>query len=668
MNIYGQLPSTTCTGIPAGTRGFRIAVKNECNQWLNGFPVTVQLISANGYNNSQVANGVTGTNGAYPCTPTTAIADLLLFPDAPFAGTPANYVIKPGYSMRWYENLNYLIPTCCTYDSMPAQSSMTGQLFSTSSPVQGTYNYAGSFATLPGFSFTVTNPYLPSFTLQGKNLNMSSTNFITRCVSNSTTEIPFLNNTNTFGTTGVRYKLAVYNSDENRNILTQVYNSNWGTNTFNQSLDQLIFNLPSVIAGNYYIIELSARSSCSAGNGAYVRGHFRYLNSANTETASFTINGSTPSATCASLSNYFNCQPILFSNGTIGNTPIQHKIELQSADVSCNLISTGINYVGAWTNTAPAQNLDLRTLTDANGKNLNNTTGKVRIKYTIKNYCNIENSFIRTINVTSAPVGASATFKTNAITKSTSSIVINGCTVPANTQIVYHDGTSSCGGVNGYKFPMQHSILSGANEVGRTGTVFDLSTVSPGTGSSNYVVTVKTERWDGSAWQSMNFNNIPENFTGINTVPLNSLLDDDEANPYYLAFGNITLTPNGSFYKITITVTNECGSYTNAQLIKLNTTNLKRESKPELDYSDYITQQLKAYPNPFIDKITIDLPAFEESASIKIYDLNGKELYSTSIKDISQTKIEIDTRNYTKGMYLYKIILDGNVTTGKLIK
>lgn len=660
MNSFAQLTTTTCPGIPAGTRGFRIAVKNECSQWLNDYPVTVQLISANNANNSQVANGRTSTNSG--CSPSTNIAELLLFTDGPFAGTPAHYVIKPGYSMPWYENLNYYIPMCCTYDSMPAYSTWGGHLFSTSSPIQSTYPYTGSFTTMPGFTFTVTNPYLPQYSVQGKSLDMSSTKYITRCVSGSTTEIPFNNTTNVFGTTGVKYKLVIYNSDANKNILSIVSSSSWTTNLGNY-IDNY-FN--SLTVGNYYVIEISARSSCSTGNGAYVRGHFRFLNSTNTEIASFTINNSTPSTDCNSLSNFFNCQPIIFNKGTIGNFPVEHKIELKSTDASCNVISTGINYTSSWTSAAPTTNLDLRTLTDVNGKNLNNTTGKIQVKYSIKNGCGVENSFIRTINITAAPV-ATATFKTNAITKATSSIVINGCTVPANTQIIYYDGSTNCGGINGYKFPMQHSILSGANEVGRTGTVFDLSTVSPGTGSNNYTVTVRTEKWDGSNWQSMNYNNIPENFTGIATIPLNSLLDDDEANPYYLAFGNISLTPNGSYYRITIKVENECGFISNSQIIKLNTTNLKRESNPNKDYSDYITQQLKTYPNPFTDKITIELPKFENYALIQIFDINGKELIKKDI-DKYNLKFDIDTKQFNKGVYIYKIDIDEEIILGKLIK
>ena len=72
-----------------------------------------------------------------------------------------------------------------------------------------------------------------------------------------------------------------------------------------------------------------------------------------------------------------------------------------------------------------------------------------------------------------------------------------------------------------------------------------------------------------------------------------------------------------------------------------------------------------AYPNPFTDKITIEIPSAE---SIVVYNMAGQQVKSVAVKN-GQTKVEIDVADLTKGIYFYSIIKEGvNVETRKLVK
>ena len=144
------------------------------------------------------------------------------------------------------------------------------------------------------------------------------------------------------------------------------------------------------------------------------------------------------------------------------------------------------------------------------------------------------------------------------MTKAGQTLTIGSCVVPSNTGLIYSDGATSCGGVGGYSFPMEHTSIATPNQVGRLNTAFDLSNVSAGIGSSNYTVTIKTDQWDGSSWINMDSNPDGETITGASTLSLVGLVAYDTISPWYEAFTDPLLTPDGSIYRVTITVSNEC--------------------------------------------------------------------------------------------------------------
>jgi len=75
--------------------------------------------------------------------------------------------------------------------------------------------------------------------------------------------------------------------------------------------------------------------------------------------------------------------------------------------------------------------------------------------------------------------------------------------------------------------------------------------------------------------------------------------------------------------------------------------------------------QIECYPNPFNNKITIEIrPNFK---MIEIYDLNGKSHFSKTCIKENKTEI-IDLKNLKKGIYFLKLKTEEQNITKKIIK
>jgi len=75
-----------------------------------------------------------------------------------------------------------------------------------------------------------------------------------------------------------------------------------------------------------------------------------------------------------------------------------------------------------------------------------------------------------------------------------------------------------------------------------------------------------------------------------------------------------------------------------------------------LDVSaDEPTGEVTVYPNPFQDKITIDLSEFNSNVQISITDLLGKEIYSKSVTNQEFTIIDLDQKDLRPGVYIVNL-------------
>jgi hypothetical protein len=73
------------------------------------------------------------------------------------------------------------------------------------------------------------------------------------------------------------------------------------------------------------------------------------------------------------------------------------------------------------------------------------------------------------------------------------------------------------------------------------------------------------------------------------------------------------------------------------------------------------------YPNPAEDKIFFSIFEATNNVSFSIFDMNGKSVFSQRYTESPSSLKEISTETFSKGVYLYKIIHDGETYQGKLI-
>lgn len=659
MNMMAQIPANpyyyfqtpqTCTGTPPTIYEISASVTNECGAQLVGYPFLVHY-----YNGASIFKNYNASTGTKTLCSTNSVWGYSLVDIG-----ASSYVIKPGYTSETWRGT--YVGLCCPVDSMPSNSPdpSVALNFGSSSPASVTYT--GNF-TAPNYAkanFVITNPYAPSYTIQGKKLDMNHTELISKC-GTSTTQIPIVNNTQTFGTTP-SYKVNIYNSDANKTVGTVAYNGIWQT-SLQQYLEQY-WN--GYVNGSYYIVEISARSSCSTGSGAYIRGHFKYV-IPNAPTAGFTINNTAVPGVCTAPLQIYNCPSYTTTLTNTSNADAtQFNIELQQSTSSCGTYTSVYN--SGYLTSFPT---DLKNLPGTNGTYLQSNPGYYKIILTTKNACGTVCTTPQTgyFNIANPPSSQNVTVVTKATTKSGQTITIGSCTVPQLTQYNYLDGTSTCGGANGYNFAMEHSSVPTANDIGNQTT----TNITVGTGSSSYNVEFLVDKWitATSTWQSMNYvpgtGDVIAGATGTTSQQLGFLPEDNGANPNYDAILNATA---GTIFRITTKVSNACGVYVNTQIVKKNTTSLKRTANPDLSKDDDKTDNVfSIYPNPFKDKLSIALMPVENDMykTIELTDISGKTVYTRGI-NADETYVEIDTHSFANGLYIYRIISENNIQTGKVIK
>lgn len=86
-----------------------------------------------------------------------------------------------------------------------------------------------------------------------------------------------------------------------------------------------------------------------------------------------------------------------------------------------------------------------------------------------------------------------------------------------------------------------------------------------------------------------------------------------------------------------------------------------------LNISNYIipNQEMKIYPNPSFDFVTIETSDFQNIGHLSIFNLNGQEVITCQI--IKNT-CKIDISHLSSGIYFVKLTNDRKVEVGKIIK
>jgi hypothetical protein len=74
---------------------------------------------------------------------------------------------------------------------------------------------------------------------------------------------------------------------------------------------------------------------------------------------------------------------------------------------------------------------------------------------------------------------------------------------------------------------------------------------------------------------------------------------------------------------------------------------------------------VSAFPNPTIDKVTLNIPSEFENSELEVYNLEGKLLFSQIVNSLSPI---VDISKQKNGIYLFKLINEKNCITQKVIK
>ena len=104
------------------------------------------------------------------------------------------------------------------------------------------------------------------------------------------------------------------------------------------------------------------------------------------------------------------------------------------------------------------------------------------------------------------------------------------------------------------------------------------------------------------------------------------------------------------------------GTSTKKAKTKVETTSIE-ETSSEVD----MVRMDQNKPNPFSEStvITLNIPKDTKSATIFIYDLSGKQVKSFSVSERGKTDITVYASDLTAGMYIYNLVVDGQVKVNR---
>lgn len=115
---------------------------------------------------------------------------------------------------------------------------------------------------------------------------------------------------------------------------------------------------------------------------------------------------------------------------------------------------------------------------------------------------------------------------------------------------------------------------------------------------------------------------------------------------------------NVTFYAA-VNAANGNGGTSGDQVVTTNT------SSPSLSVLEANRLEFTLYPNPASERLTIQLPAESNKATVQLYDYTGKLALK---QQITTENNGVDVNNLSKGIYIIKLISDKKIGSRKFIK
>jgi hypothetical protein len=148
--------------------------------------------------------------------------------------------------------------------------------------------------------------------------------------------------------------------------------------------------------------------------------------------------------------------------------------------------------------------------------------------------------------------------------------------------------------------------------------------------------------------------------------------------------GKITVAPGQYPYNVTLdkattytfTIKNQSGNlYVIAHAVTCkpvtSTTTLVATTKGAPITTGLEARAVKAYPNPFSDKVTFEFVSDKDAhAVLEITNMLGQKiatLLNASVKEGVMNRVEFTPANVAPGILIYRLLLDGNTQTGRIV-
>ncbi len=347
---------------------------------------------------------------------------------------------------------------------------------------------------------------------------------------------------------------------------------------------------------------------------------------------SFTINST--AVNCSTSTLFYNCNAITLNNNSIGAT--QYQLTITPTNSSGTPIGGAI-YTSAWLATCPA---DLKNLPGTNGTWLATNTGYFKINILEKNSCNTQSAaYCIFLQIATTP-GAT-----------------ENLTIYGKNSTNYNPSQNIASPILVGCYSLGMSIGTGGlgttNNI--TGYQYKIEEVNCATGA------VLSPLYNGPAIAVTTTGAIPT--VNFNQATING-------NTGY--FGQNCATLIGKCYKLTLTVSNPCGSTTDWTYFKIDNPPYYRiaSAKNEEEIS-VIKNSFTIFPNPIKDKLIVSYYLEnEKNVNLQLFDFSGNEVINVSEQNwsaLGNHTIEINTNDLPSGIYFYRADMD-KLYSGKIIK
>lgn len=385
--------------------------------------------------------------------------------------------------------------------------------------------------------------------------------------------------------------------------------------------------------------------------------------------SNITLNNSNFTGNCdeGGLLTLYNCNSVYLNASYVNNTttPADYQIELYQVS-ACSILygSNYLNYNSNWINGTIPANLDLRSLTDANGNSLYNKTGRFLVKVSVRDACgniSYKQGYFECYS-TIPPVLNLEIYNTY-------------WTDPSNTYLPASQNINSpiLTGALSAAFRINNSVgnVTGYNvtidQVDNTGNL--IKNIYNKAYTTNNISTVGTQNLNSYCITS----SVWSPYTGINSC--NSTNPNYSGYTGYWGYNNGQLSV-GNYYKITVTLYNPCSNATNYSYIYVNNGGMRLANnygeKNNLSEPTENTYHITSFPNPAQNQLHIGVQSDNEDIiSIQIFDLSGR-LIETIADNYPVQKgenyFEKDISHFANGFYLLKSKTNNGIYQNKLIE